>query len=150
MNPSTAHTSENSPTPVMVVRRAVEALNSLDTETADHLNALALVLMRVARADGRVSGNERRRMEEILVDRARIPPEHAVLVTEIACHRAGIADCGRTYSTSRRLRTRLDPEQRRSVVGLLRAVADADGRLSAVEDREIVQIAREIGVEGEL
>jgi uncharacterized tellurite resistance protein B-like protein len=89
-------------------------------------------------------------MEAILVEHAELSAEHAALVTEIACHRASLADCGASYSTSRGLRARLDADQRRSVVGLLRAVASADGTLSTLEDREIVQIAREIGVEGEL
>lgn len=133
--------------PVLVIRQVVQALNALDRETADHLHALALILTRVARADGQVCRRERLRMEAILVEHARIPAEHAALVTEIACHRAELADSGRAYSTSRRIRTRFGAEQRRSIVGLLTAVADADGELRAVEEQEIAQIARELGVD---
>lgn len=149
MNPATVHGSDNTPnhTPAIVIRQVIAKLNSLDTETADHLNALAFVLMRVARADGRVCNDERLQMEEILIEHARIPAEHAVLVTEIACHRAQLADCANAYAISRELRAGFDLARRDSIVGLLLAVADADGCFLAVERREIVQIAGELGID---
>ncbi len=149
MNPAIVNRDDNTPsrTPAMVVRQAIETLNSLDAETADHLNALSFVLMRVARADGLVCGEERRRMEEILIEHAQVSAEHAVLVTEIACHRAKLADCGNAYAVSRGLRARLDTAHRESLVGLLVAVANADGCFLAVEHREVVQIAGELGID---
>ncbi len=148
MNPATVHDTENcsNPKPAFVVRRAIATLNSLDSETADHLNALAFVLMRVARADGRVCNDERLRMEDILTENAGVPTEHAVLVIEIACHRAKMADCGNAYAISRDLRSRLSPDQQRSIIGLLTAVASADGCLCTLEHREIFQIAGELGI----
>lgn len=148
MNPVTGqHESENPDhETVVAVRNAVDTLHTLDSETIDHLNALAFVLVRVAWADGRVCDDERRRMESILVEHARVCPEHAVLVTEIACHRAELSDCGIAYGISRGLRARLDTKQRASIIGLLTAVADADGRLRSVERREIGQIAGELGI----
>ncbi len=145
MNPATVDSNQDTPNqaPAMVVRRAIETLNSLEASTADHLSALAFVLMRVARADGRLRGTERRRMEEILIDTAGISAEHAVLVTEIACHRTQLADCGCAYSISRGLRSRLDAPQRESIAGLLTAVARADGCFCALERHEIAQIAGE-------
>jgi uncharacterized tellurite resistance protein B-like protein len=128
-----------------VVRHAVRSLNRLDPETAEFLAALSFVLIRVARADGRVCCDERDRMEKILVEHAKIPPEHAVLVTEIACHRAQLADCGSAYGISRNLRSRLDTSRRESIVSLLAAVARADGRFTRLEHREIAQIAGELG-----
>ena len=132
--------------PAAVVRRTVHQLDRLDPETAEHLGALAFVMMRVAHADGSLSDDERSRMEELLVEHAAIPPEHAVLVTEIARHRTALADCGCSYATSRGIRNRLDARRRRSVLGLLRAVAAADGRCRTAEERQIRQIAREIGI----
>jgi len=148
IQPTGTHNEDASdPTPLIVVREAIAALNSLDAETADHLNALAFVLMRVARADGSVCDEERFQMEEILLEHAHISPEHAALVAEIACHRAQLADCGDSYSISRGLRVGLDHEHRRSIVGLLIAVANADGSFVAVEHREIGQIAGELGID---
>ncbi|HSN54512.1 MAG TPA: TerB family tellurite resistance protein [Candidatus Sulfomarinibacteraceae bacterium] len=148
MQPASVPGSEPSriPDPAAVVRRTVRQLDELDADTADHLAALAFVMMRVAHADGSVSDDERARMEALLVEHAAIPPEHAVLVTEIARHRAALADCGCSYATSRGIRNRFDAQKRRSVLGLLRAVAGADGHYRTVEERQIQQIAREIGI----
>jgi uncharacterized tellurite resistance protein B-like protein len=149
MNPTSAHHTENNPNrePVLVVRGIIDSLHALDAETADHLSALAFVLVRVARADGRVCDDERLRTEEILVDHARIPREHAALVTEIACHRTALADCGHSYAISRGLRTSREESYRESIVGLLAAVARADGNVSPVEHREILQLASELGID---
>jgi len=149
MNPATVHTNQDTRNqlPAMVVRQAIETLNSLAPETADHLNALSFVLMRVALADGRVCNDERHEMEEILIEHSRVPAEHAVLVTEIACHRAQLADCGIAYAISRGLRSRLDAAQRESIAALLTAVARADGCFCALERHEITQIAGELGID---
>jgi uncharacterized tellurite resistance protein B-like protein len=149
MNPATTSGSGtgSSSDSAVVIRQAVQALHELDARTSEHLGALAFILMRVARADGRLSRVERARMEEILVRNAGIPAEHAVLVTEIASHRAALADCGCSYGISRRLRFDLDADRRRSIIGLLTAVAAADGDSCALERREIDQIAREIGLD---
>jgi uncharacterized tellurite resistance protein B-like protein len=148
MNPTIANTAQPSSghEAAATVRRAVRSLNDLDAATAEHLNALAFILIRVARADGRVCSNERERMEEILVEHARISAEHAVLVTEIACHKAQLADCGTAYGISRGLRTDIGRDRRESVVLLLSAVAAADGHFAAVEMKEILQIAGELGI----
>jgi len=149
MNPATDHNNQEpcDQAPAMVVRQAIEALNSLEAETADHLSALSFVLIRVARADGRVCNDERHEMEEILIEHARVPAEHAVLVTEIACHRAQLADCGCAYAISRGLRSRLDAAQRESIAALLTAVAEADGCFCSLERHEVAQIAGELGID---
>jgi uncharacterized tellurite resistance protein B-like protein len=144
-NPGPQFTSMHDP--AVVVRDAVQSLNTLDSSTANHLASLAFVLIRVARADGRVCGDERLRMEQILVEDAGIAVEHAVLVTEIACHRVELADCGSSYAVSRELRSSLDAAQRQSIVKLLAAVARADGIFATVERHEIAQIAGELGID---
>ncbi|MEE4273595.1 MAG: TerB family tellurite resistance protein [Thermoanaerobaculales bacterium] len=150
MNPDTSNLIDSRlETPVLVVRQAIEALNALDPEVADHLSALAFILVRVAKADGTVCGDERLRMEQILVERAHIPAAHAAIVTEIACHRTDLADCGCSYSISRGLRTRLDQHRRRSIAGLLAAVAEADGCFCPLEHHEVDQIAGELGISAE-
>jgi uncharacterized tellurite resistance protein B-like protein len=124
----------------------VEELGALDPATARYLNALAFVLVRVADADRHVSRQERDRMERLLVDCAGLPPAQAVLVVEIAKHRARLADCGCSYGISRQLRTDLDLEHRRRVLDCLHAVADADGQTTPHEASEIRQIAHELGL----
>ena len=151
MQPTPVPGSDSIPgsNPAAVVRRTVRQLDLLDPDTADHLGALAFVMMRVAHADGCLSDDARTRMEELLVEHAAIPPDHAVLVTEIARHRRALADCGCSYATSRGIRNRLDAHRRRSVLELLRAVAGADGCCHSAEEHQIRQIAREIGIAAE-
>jgi len=132
-----------------VIRQALQSLDTLDAATRDHLAALAFILMRVARADGTITADERARMEDILARDVGIPAEHAILITEIARHRTDMADCGCSYGISRQLRTDLDAEERLSILELLAAIADADGRSCTSERREIEQIANEIGIEPE-
>ncbi len=133
------------PCDVNMVRTVVQQLETLDTDTASYLNALALILMRVADADRQIAAPERRRMETILVENALLTPAQAVLVVEIARHRARLADCGCSYGESCWLRDRLDAERRQRLLDSLYAVAAADGGTSSTEEDEILQIAVELG-----
>lgn len=128
------------------VRRAVRDLHAIDADTAEYLNALAFVLMRVAEADLRVCDDETRCMEEILVEHAGISPDQAILVVEIARHRCRIADCGVTYGISRELRDSIGPERKHRMLTFLDAVADADGKLLPEEKSAIGQISAELGL----
>jgi uncharacterized tellurite resistance protein B-like protein len=74
-----------------------------------------------------------------------LDPVHAVLVVEIARHRAQLADCGSAYGESRRLRDCLDSDRRRRILDSLEAVAEADGHTCSIERAEIRQIAHELG-----
>jgi len=127
------------------IRATVRRLDAMAPETASYLNALAFVLMRVADADHHLTDKERARMEAILVDCAGLSAAEAVLVVEIARHRARLADCGCAYGTSRRLRAELDDGRRARVLDCLYTVAAADGNTSRSEEVEILQIARELG-----
>jgi uncharacterized tellurite resistance protein B-like protein len=130
---------------VTAIRITLHQLAALDPQTAGYLNALAFVLVRVADIDQHITIEERRRMEEILVNRAHLTHAQAVLVVEIARHRTRLADCGCSYGESRLLRDRLDSDQRDHVLDSLYAVAAADGRTTRVERDEIFQIASELG-----
>jgi uncharacterized tellurite resistance protein B-like protein len=132
--------------PATTIRATVQQLGALDRATAGFLNALAFVLVRVADADQHVSQDERDQMELLLVEHAGLTRAQAVLVVEIAKHRARLADCGCSYGISRELRSELDPERRQRVLDCLYAVADADGHETRSEAGEIRQIAHELGL----
>lgn len=127
------------------IRTTVRQLDAMDPVTAKFLNALAFVLVRVADVDQDISQQERTRMEGLLIEHARVTAAQAVLVVEIAKHRAQLADCGCAYLFSRDLRKDLDPDLLNNVLQCLHAVAEADGRTSSSELEEIVQIAAELG-----
>jgi uncharacterized tellurite resistance protein B-like protein len=132
--------------PATTIRATVQELGALDRATAGFLNALAFVLVRVADADQHISQDERDQMELLLVEHAGLTRAQAVLVVEIAKHRARLADCGCSYGISRELRSELDPERRQRVLDCLYAVADADGQKTRSEAGEIRQIAYELGL----
>ena len=129
------------------VRRAVRDLRALDADTAEYLNALAFVLMRVAEADLTVCDDETRCMEEILVEHAGISADQAVLVVEIARHRCRIADCGTSYGVSKGLRPTIDPRRESLLASFLSAVAGADGEMLPEEKKAISQISAELGLD---
>ena len=128
------------------VRRAVRDLHAIDADTAEYLNALAFVLMRVADADLRVCDHETSCIEEILVDHAGISPDQAILVVEIARHRCRIADCGASYGISKELRPAIDSRRGALLASFLSAVAGADGELLPQEEKAIGQISAELGL----
>jgi uncharacterized tellurite resistance protein B-like protein len=128
------------------IRDALVRLDTLDRDTAGYLKALAFILYRVAAADQKVSEEEVRRMESILVDHASLSPAEAVLTVEIARHCREIADCARSYDASRQLRARLDDDDRRRLRSFLDSVAEADGRVRQSEKDAIRQISTELGL----
>lgn len=130
---------------VTAIRTAVGGLDGLDAATAGFLNALAFILMRVADVDREVTDDERLEMEGTLRRHALLSPAEAVLVVEIARHRARLADCGCRYDQSRWLRSELDDDRRGRVLECLYAVAAADGSTTTTENDAIVQIAHELG-----
>jgi uncharacterized tellurite resistance protein B-like protein len=128
------------------IRNALAELEAIDSQHDGTLRSIALLLNRVADADGSISSEEVDRMEAILADHAAMSRPEAVLTVEIARHCARLADCGCTYEASRRLRTGLRPSERERLRGWLEAVAEADGLVQPSEQAAIRQIAAEIGV----
>jgi len=130
------------------IRQTLERIESLNHETADFLKTLAFILHRVAAADERVSEDEVRRMESILVEHAALSLPEAVLTVEIARHCVEISDCARAYDASRRLRACLNGGDRRRLRSFLDSVAEADGRVRQSEMDAIRQISTELGLNG--
>lgn len=128
------------------IRSALEQVETLDQQRDGSLRTLALVLHRVAAADGNVSADEVMCMEGLLADHASLSRPEAMLTVEIARHCARVADCGCAYEASRRLRRSLSIDERRALCRFLETVAEADGLVSHSEQAAIRQIATEIGV----
>ncbi len=130
-----------------VLRSSLDQLHTLEPRRAHYLDALAFVLMRVARADSVVREEETRCMERILTEYSDLPVDQAMLVTEIARHRLDMADAGRSYEISRDLRHTLDMYTQTRVLDFLRKVALADGDICSTEGEAISQIAWELGID---
>ncbi len=124
---------------------AIEArLTALDSDRARHVAAFSVVLARAARADLDVSEEEIGRMVEIVERVGGLEPDLARLVVELASSGAlGGAD---EYLAARQLRRSASDEERRRILDALFAVAAADDSISLVEEEEIREVAREMGL----
>lgn len=129
------------------VRRITEALDRLDPERARFIAAFAYLLGRVARADLYISPEETRVMERIVMGKAGVPEEQAVIVVQIAKSQNILFGSTENFLVSREFKEMTTQEQKLSLIDCLYAVAAADQSISTVEDNEVSQIADELRVE---
>jgi uncharacterized tellurite resistance protein B-like protein len=127
------------------VRRIVAELDKLDPDHARHLAAFAYLLSRVAGADRHFSGQETRKMTEIVQKLGHVSEEQAILVTEIAKHQNKLFGGTENFLVSREFRQIATDEQRRDLLDCLFAVSAADSAISGEEESQIWQIASELG-----
>jgi len=136
-----------SPADAESVRRIAKALDSLGPDSAKRIAAFAFVLSRVAGADLKISGEETRRMERIIMERAGLPEEQAVLVVEIARHQNMLFGGTDNFLVTREIRQTATHEEKLELLRCLFAVSAADDSISTVEEGAITQIASELGID---
>jgi uncharacterized tellurite resistance protein B-like protein len=144
---SAAASPAPSPADAESVRRIAKALDSIEPESAKRIAAFAFVLSRVAGADLKISEEETRRMERIIMDRAGLPEEQAVLVVEIARHQNMLFGGTDNFLVTREIRQTATHEERRELLRCLFAVSAADDSISTVEEGAVTQIASELGID---
>ena len=127
------------------VRRIVGELDALEPARARFLAAFAYVLGRVAHADSHISEDETEKMHEIVQKLGHLPEAQAVLVVEIAKGQARLFGGTENYLVTREFREIATAEQRLELLDCLFAVAAADGSISAIEESQTGQIAKELG-----
>lgn len=126
------------------VRRIVEALEQLDPQEARYLAAFAYVLGRVARADLKVSPEETRQMERIVIERGGLPEPEAILAVQIAKAQNRLFGATENFVVTREFNQIASREQKLALLDCLYEVAAAEEAVSVVEDNEIRQIASEL------
>jgi uncharacterized tellurite resistance protein B-like protein len=127
------------------VRRIAEQLAALPPPEAKSLAAFAFLLGRVAFADDTVSAAESARMEQLVAEVGKVPPEQAVLVVEIAKAQNRLFGHTENFQVSRELRDLTDDAQRRRLLDCLFAVSAAEDGISSEEESVVRQIASELG-----
>ena len=127
------------------VRRIVGELEALEPTRARFLAAFAYVLGRVAHADSDICANETDAMCEVLQKLGHLPEAQAVLVVEIAKSQARLFGGTENYLVTREFREIATAAQRLELLDCIFAVAAADGSISAIEESQAGQIAKEIG-----
>jgi uncharacterized tellurite resistance protein B-like protein len=128
------------------VRRIVDALDRLDPERARHLAAFAYILSRVARADLKISPEETRAMERIVIEHGGIPEDQAIVVVQIAKHQNLLFGSTENFLVTREFNRITSHEQKLALLDCLFGVAAAEAAVSVTEDHEIRNIARELGL----
>ena len=129
------------------VRRIARELEALPPVRARYLAAFAFLLGRVANADLRISEEETARMQAILRELGGLPEAQAALVIEIAKSQNRLFGATEGFLVTRELRASATPEECRHLLDCLCAVSAADGTISSVEERQIRQIASELGLD---
>ena len=127
------------------VRRIAGELEALEPARARYLAAFAYVLSRVAHADSSVCVRETDAMREILQKLGHLPEAQALLVVEMAKNQSRLFGGTENYLVTRELREIASAEQRLELLDCLFGVAVADGSISAIEESQVGQIAKELG-----
>jgi uncharacterized tellurite resistance protein B-like protein len=126
------------------VRKIVDALDQMEPERARYIAAFAYLLSRVAHADLDISEEETREMERIVMERADLPQEQAILVVQMAKTQSKLFGGTENFLVTREFNKIATREQKIALLHCLYAVSCADKSISNVEDHEIRNISREL------
>ncbi len=129
------------------VRKVVEALDHLDPARARFIAAFGYILSRVANADLKISPEETRAMERIIMERSGLPEEQALVVVQTAKTRTQLFGGTENFLVTREFSRIATRDEKLALLDCLFAVAAAEGGISTAEDNEIRQIASELGLE---
>ena len=139
-NPTTAASGDT-----RSVRRIVAQLEGLEPERARTLAAFAFLLGRVAHADLDIGRREIQEMERLVQEVGGLTEAQAVLVVEIARAQNLLLGHVESFQVAREYRSLTEKDERLRLLHCLFAVSAADDVISAAEEKEIRQIAEELG-----
>lgn len=128
------------------MRRIVDSLDRLDPDRARYLAAFAYVLSRVARADLKVSADETRAMERIIVEHGGLTHDQAIIVVEIAKHQNLFFGGTEDFLVTREFNRIATQEQKMTLLDCLFAVAASEAMVSVAEENEIKKVVSELGL----
>ncbi len=126
------------------IRRIARRLEEMDPAQARYLAAFAYLLGRVANADSAISELESSRMEELVEEKGHLTREQAVMTVEMAKRQNRLFGHVENFLVTREFNQLSSREQRLELLDCLFSVCAADRSITAVEDREIRQIASEL------
>ncbi|MEM8930071.1 MAG: TerB family tellurite resistance protein [Acidobacteriota bacterium] len=127
------------------VRKIVSQLEGLEPERARTLAAFAFLLGRVAHADLDIGSEEIGEMERLVQEVGGLTEPQAVLVVEIARSQNQLLGHVESFQVAREYRGLTDKDERLRLLHCLFAVSAADDSISAAEEKEVRQIAEELG-----
>jgi uncharacterized tellurite resistance protein B-like protein len=129
------------------VRKVIEQLDQLEPERARFIAAFGYILGRVAYADMKISPEEIRAMERIIMERGGLPEEQAMIVVQTGKTRAQLFGGTENFLVTREFSRIATRQEKLALLDCLFAVAAAEDGISATEDNEIRQIVNELGLD---
>ena len=134
----------SAPPETEMVRKVVEALDHLEESRARFIAGFGYILGRVAHADLKISREETRAMERIIVEYGHLPEDQALIVVQMAKTRNQLFGGTENFLVTREFSQIATRDQKFELLDCLFAVSAAEGDISIVEDTEIRQIASEL------
>lgn len=128
------------------VRKVVEALDQMEPTRARFIAAFGYILGRVANADLKITPEETRAMERIIMEKGRLPEDQALIVVQTAKTRTQLFGGTENFLVTREFSRIASREEKMQLLDCLFAVAAAEGGISTTEDNEIRQITNELGL----
>lgn len=138
-DPSSEHENE---TLLEITRK----LDQLPVEQARYLAAFAYVLGRVAHADLDISEEETWAMQRIVMEQGALSSDLSIIVVQLAKSQNLLFGGTENYLVTREFKKMSTPEQRQNLLQCLFAISSSDDSISVVENNEIAQIAKELGI----
>lgn len=121
-------------------------LEALPPEEARFVAAFAYLLARIAGADLRTDGVERDSIAHRLETFAEIDHDLSGILADTAIRAATAHDATDDHLVARAFRDMSEQPERIRLIRCLYAVAAADEEISTVEDNEIYEVAKAIGI----
>lgn len=128
------------------VRRIVAQLSAMPPQQSRFLAGFAYILARAAQADLEISDEETQLMEGYVQSYGGLPEAQSVLAVEIAKSQTRLHGGTEDFLVTREFRDIATEEQRIALVRCCYAVGAADATISAEENAEVREIARELGL----
>jgi uncharacterized tellurite resistance protein B-like protein len=129
------------------VRKITASLDRIEPQRAKYIAAFAYVLSRAARADLRITPDEVRAMEQVVMKIGGLPEEQAILVVQMAKTQNILFGSTENFLVTREFNEMASHEEKLALLECLFAVTASDNSISTVEDAEISQIAEELKIE---
>ena len=126
------------------VRRIVEELDHLNPDRARFIAAFAYILSRVAHADMKISDEETRAMERIVMEHGHLPEEQAIVVVQMAKTQNLLFGGTENFLVTREFNRLASRDEKTALLDCLFAVSAADESVSTIESNVIRQIADEL------
>jgi len=129
------------------VRRIVDELDHLPLERARHIASFAFLLSRVARADLQITEDETLAIERVVMEKAGLPEEQAMIVVQMAKTQSLLFGGTDDYSVTKEFARTASREDKLALIECAFAVSAAEGGVSTTENAVIRQMADELGLD---